>query len=143
MSNSWPPCFIKFRVTDQARFHILVQAFEMLKQEKHTLTEATFGDNKGQILEDEENQYGVLQEKTLRKLIDSLFDLFDEQILSHFWLLTLDIGVFEFLPFAFPYGGRGCMKALIGAFDSPIIGEDYGTGYISLLEAKMIPEGTR
>jgi len=48
-------------------------------------------------------------------------------------LLTLDIGVFEFLPFAFPYGGTGCMKALIGAFDFPIIGEDYGTGYVSLL----------
>jgi hypothetical protein len=41
--------------------------------------------------------------------------------------------VFEFLPFAFPYGGTGCMKALIGAFDFPIIGEDYGTGYVSLL----------
>ncbi len=48
-------------------------------------------------------------------------------------LLTSDTGIFEFMPFAFPYGGTGCMKALIGAFDFQIIGEDNGTGYVSYL----------
>lgn len=181
----WPLCFIKFRVMDQERFQLLAHAFEVLKQEKHKLTEAAFGDNEGHIPEDNEKHYDTLHEQALRKLTDSLFDLFDEQTLAHFWwpskqeaqdywqrwlatpkeqrftdpalniswdfesiidsflngeyellacrLLTSDIGMFEFLPFAFPYGGRDCMKALIGAFDFPIIGEDYGTGYISYL----------
>lgn len=48
-------------------------------------------------------------------------------------LLTPDTGVFEFSPFSFPYGGTGCMKAFIEAFDFPILGEDNGTGYISYL----------
>jgi hypothetical protein len=49
-------------------------------------------------------------------------------------LLARDMGVLEFSPFSFPYGGTGCMKAFIEAFDCPIIGEDNGTGYVSYLK---------
>src|SRR5215469_14995678 len=48
-------------------------------------------------------------------------------------LWTPDTGVLEFSPFAFPYGGTGCMKALIEACDGEVIGEDDGTGYVSSL----------
>ncbi len=187
VANSWPACFIKFRVNDQARFQILAQIFEISKQEKSRYLAALFEDE-----EDQENDY---QEQALRKLVESLFDLFDEQALAHFWwpskqeqldyvqrwqatpvpqrftdpslktpwdfesmidsllngeyellscrILTPDTslhseqyatGVFEFLPFSFPYGGTGCMKALIEAFGFQILGEDDGTGYISALE---------
>lgn len=175
--ESWPPCFITFRATDQERFHILTHAFEILKQEKLKYFAVIF--------EEDGTQENDCHEQALRKLVEVLFDLFDEQTLAHFWwpskqelqdywqrwaaipvpqrftdpaletpwdfesmidsflngeyellscrLLTSDTGVFEFLPFSFPYGGTGCMKALIEAFSFPVIGEDYGTGYVSYL----------
>jgi len=171
------PCFIDFRVTDQDRFQVLCHAFEFLKQEKLQQLEVTLGE------EDDETENN--QEQTLQRLVDTLFDLFDERALAHFWwpsqqeldayakqwqatpvpqrftdptlehpwdfesmvdcflngeyelvscsLWTPDTAVLEFAPFAFPYGGTGCMKALIEAFDFEVIGEDDGTGYVSYL----------
>ena len=171
------PCFIEFRVTDQERFHVLCQAFEILKHEKLQYLEVVFGE------EDDEAENN--REQTLQRLVNTLFDVFDERALAHFWwpsrqelhayvnqwqatpvpqrftdptlehpwdfesmvdcflngeyelvscsLWTPDTGVLEFSPFAFPYGGTGCMKALIEAFDGEVIGEDDGTGYVSSL----------
>lgn len=171
------PCFIDFRVTDQERFQVLCRAFEILKQEKLHLLAATF--------EEENAETENNQEQTLQKLVDIMFDVFDEQALSHFWcpsrqerdayckqwrvlpepqrftdstlnphwdfesmidsflngeyelvscsLWTPDTGVLEFFPLAFPYGGTGCMKALIEAFDFRVLGEDDGTGYVEYL----------
>ena len=48
-------------------------------------------------------------------------------------LLNSSIAVFEFFPFSYPYGGTGCMKALIEAFEFKIVGQDDGTGYTSFL----------
>jgi hypothetical protein len=48
-------------------------------------------------------------------------------------LIDANIGVLEFFPFSYPYGGTGCMKALIEAFDFKIVGQDDGTEYISYL----------
>jgi hypothetical protein len=175
--DSWTPCFIKFRATDQERFQILIHAFEILKQEKLKYL--------AEIFEDDGAQENNNHEQALRKLVEVLFDLFDEQALAHFWwpskqehqdywqrwsatpvpqrftdpalktpwdfesmidsflngeyellscrLLTSDTGVLEFLPFSFPYGGTGCMKALSEALDFQVIGEDDGTGYVSCL----------
>lgn len=174
------PCFIDFQVTDQERFQRLCHAFEILKQEKLDLLAGTF---ETEIAETEDNE-----EEGLQRLVDALFEVFDEQALSHFWwpsqqerdaywkrwwatpvpqrftdptletpwvfesmigsflsgeyelvscrLRTPDTGVIEFSPFAFPYGGTGCMKALIEAFDFRIIGEDDGTGYVSVWKGR-------
>ncbi|MFL5664687.1 MAG: hypothetical protein ACJ8BW_25570 [Ktedonobacteraceae bacterium] len=176
------PCFIDFQVTDQERFQVLCHAFEILKQEKLHLLAATFEEENA---EEENAETENTQEQTLQRLVDTLFDVFDEQALSHFWwpsrqerdaywkqwwatpvsqrftdptlktlwdfesmidsflsgeyelvscsLWTPDTGVLEFSPFAFPYGGTGCMKALIEAFDFRVIGEDDGTGYVKYL----------
>jgi hypothetical protein len=169
------PCFIDFWVKDQERFQDLSHAFEILKQEKLQQLAVMFREEDG---ETENNK-----EQTLQKLVDTLFDLFDEQALAHFWwpsqqerdaywkqwrttpvpqrstdptinhtwdfesmvdclmngeyelvscsLWTSDRGVLEFSPFAFPYGGTGCMKALVEAFDFEVIGENDETGYVS------------
>lgn len=72
-----PPCFIKFRVTDLEHFQTLARSFEILKQEKLKLFAMLFGDSV-------EQEDGV-HEQVLQKLADVLFDLLDEQALSHFW----------------------------------------------------------
>lgn len=177
MGEDWPPCFLKFRVTDQERFYMLTQAFETLKHEKSKYLAG--------LAKDDGTLDNSHHEQTLCKLVEVLFDLFDERALAHFWwpskqecqdywqrwsatpvpqrftdpklktpwdfasmvdsflngeyellscrLLTSDTGVIEFLPFSFPYGGTGCMKALIEALDLQVIGEDDGTGYVSSL----------
>lgn len=156
---------------------MLTHAFEILKQEKLKYL--------AEIFEDDGAQENNSHEQALRKLVEVLFDLFDEQALAHFWwpskqehqdywqrwsatpvpqrftdpalnppwdfesmidsflngeyellscrLLTSDTGVLEFLPFSFPYGGTGCMQALIEALDFQVIGEDDGTGYVTYL----------
>lgn len=186
--GSSPPCFIEFRVTEQERFHILVHAFEILKQGKLKLDEILSEDDKEQASKQGEEQakdYHERHERVLQQLVGVLLDLFDQQALAHFWwpseqelqdywqrwwatpvpqrftdptlettwgfesmidsflngeyellfcrLLTSDTAVLEFLPFAFPYGGTGCMRALVEAFDFQVIGEDDGTGYVSYL----------
>ena len=180
-----PACFIEFRVTEQKRFHMLVQAFELLKQGKLKLDEIFSEDNEEQTSKQDEEQANDYHEHVLQQLVGVLLDLFDQQALAHFWWpseqelqeywqrwwatsvpqrftdptlkkpwgfesmidsflngeydllscrsLTPDTAVLEFLPFAFPYGGTGCMKALIEAFDFQVIGEDDGTGYASYL----------
>ncbi|HEY4387231.1 MAG TPA: hypothetical protein VGN34_22475, partial [Ktedonobacteraceae bacterium] len=40
--DSWPPCFIVFRVTNQERFQIFAHSFEILKQEKLKYLTAVF-----------------------------------------------------------------------------------------------------
>ena len=40
-----------------------------------------------------------------------------------------DLARLEFEPLAYPYGGTTCLKALIAAFDLPVVGEDDGFGY--------------
>ena len=183
--GSPPSCFIKFRAIEQNRFHMLVHAFEILKQEKFKLNEILNEDNEEQANNQEEEQVNGYHEHVLRKLAEVLFDLFDQHVLAHFWwpseqerqdhwqrwwatpvpqrftdltlqtpwdfesmidsflngeyelvscrLLTSDTAVLEFLPFCFPYGGTGCMKALVEAFDFQVIGEDDGIGYVSYL----------
>src|SRR5581483_1881024 len=76
--NGLPPCFIAFQVTNQERFHTLAQAFEILKQEKFKQV-AT-------MCENDAGEYDTAAHtQTLRSLVDILFDLFDEQALTHFW----------------------------------------------------------
>jgi hypothetical protein len=170
--NSLPPCFIAFQVTDQERFHTLVHAFEILKQEKLKQIAPMFEN-------DAEEYNTATHTQTLRSLVDILFDLFDEQALAHFWwpskqecqdhwrrwqvtpapqrltdptlnhlwdfesmidcflngeyelvacrLLTSDTGILEFSLFRFPFGGTGCMKALVEAFGCQVIGKGDGT----------------
>jgi HEAT repeat protein len=44
----------------------------------------------------------------------------------------------EFEALAYPYGGTGCLKALIAAFDLLVIGEDDGFGYYAYDEPESI-----
>jgi hypothetical protein len=80
-----PSCFIKFRAIEQNRFHMLVHAFEILKQEKFKLNEILNEDNEEQANNQEEEQVNGYHEHVLRKLAEVLFDLFDQHILAHFW----------------------------------------------------------
>lgn len=60
-------CFVVFRVTDKERFMVLARVFEILKQAKQTL-----------LVQGESHEM-------IEQLIDMLFDLLDDQVLSHFW----------------------------------------------------------
>jgi hypothetical protein len=78
-------CFIKFRVPGDERFQALSRIFEILKQKKQKIIKEIYNasDDDG---DDEEVDRQVEENKRKRDAItDSLFDLFDEQALSHFW----------------------------------------------------------
>ncbi|WP_413256424.1 hypothetical protein [Floridanema fluviatile] len=45
-------------------------------------------------------------------------------------MISSDLARIEFNPLAYPYGGTGCIQALIESFGFLIVGEDDGTGYI-------------
>jgi hypothetical protein len=45
------------------------------------------------------------------------------------WVVGDGVVQLDFEPLAYPYGGTGCLKALIAAFDLLVLGEDDGFGY--------------
>lgn len=137
-------CFIEFVVDNQNRFESLCRVFNALKHDKQN-----------QLASEDEGE----KEQAFRG-DDEWLEFFDVEAKSHFrrsnldrdksWSLPSLIFAFqngeyelvacrmvssrkarlEFYPFAFPYGGTGCMKALIEAFGFPIAGENDGTGYV-------------
>src|SRR5579884_3655926 len=77
-------CFIKFRIPSDERFHALSRAFDVLKQEKQKILEELAHDADEE--DDEEVDRRVEEKKRKEDAIaNTLFDLFDEQALSHFW----------------------------------------------------------
>lgn len=67
---------------------------------------------------------------------DSLINAFasGEYNLLSCELLQNEIARLDFHALAYPYGGVGCMVALIEAFDGAVTGIDDGTGFVSFVE---------
>lgn len=152
-------CFIEFKVTDKDRFKTLCRVFDEIKTDK----DADFWRNEEEWLaffdeearshfwyptEEEYNDWlrrwyatPVPQRWTDPSLetpwcFDAVFDAFQngDYDLIVCRMISSDLARIEFDPYGYPYGGTGCMKALIESFGFVVIGEDDGTGYIKYVD---------
>lgn len=148
--------FIEFSVNDPQRFQRLKCAFDELKKDKNSGTFRSDEDwpklfdsaaldcfswqsaeGRRQWLDDSQH-HPILVTPTedatgLRWDFFSMIDAFrnGEYELRSCELVASGKGRMEFFAFAYPYGGVGCMVALIESFGFKVIGIEDGTGYQS------------
>jgi hypothetical protein len=147
-------CFVEFKVDDKNRFDALGRVFSEIKKDKDANLWrdnedwlAFFDDAALSNFWPTEEERAELQRRfdttpvsqryTARSLLpgwdfESMFDAFKngEYELIACRMISLDKARLEFDPWAYPYGGIGCMQALIQSFGFLILSQDNGTGYI-------------
>ncbi|MGH2502535.1 MAG: hypothetical protein ACRDID_08485 [Ktedonobacterales bacterium] len=154
------PCFVEFAVNDDDRFAALSTVFEAIKHDKDS---EEFRDDADwlEFLDDAAlshfwwptaAEYAAHTERWQAASVDQRFQ--DPSLTPPSWdfsslfmafadgeyeLISCrrtaeDRARLEFDPYAYPYGGTGCMRMLIQAFEFHIVGEDDGTGYHALSE---------
>ncbi|HEY9300296.1 MAG TPA: hypothetical protein VIQ31_28835 [Phormidium sp.] len=148
-------CFIEFKVENQQRFDKLCRIFQEIKRDKDTNKWRNeedwlaFFDEQALSsfwcpTEEEQAEWlrnweatPVPQRWTEPSLetpweFESMFDAFKngEYKLISCRMISSDLARIEFNPSAYPYGGIGCIEALIESFGFLIVGGDDGTGYI-------------
>ena len=149
------PCFVAFKVDNVARFEALRAAYEAIKHDKDT-DEWRVEEDWLSFFDDEALAYfwWPTKEETEaywarwwgtpipQRWTDpavqapswdflSMIDAFKngEYELQACRLVDEGHGQLEFDPWAFPYGGTGCMRMLIRAFGFEVTAEEDGTGY--------------
>lgn len=154
-------CFIEFKVDDKNRFKDLCRVFEEIKKDKDADSFrneqqwlAFFDDDaRSHFWQPTQEEYNdwllrwyatpVEQRWTDPSLktpwdFNSMFDAFQagDYNLIACRMISSDLARIEFDPYGYPYGGTGCMKALIESFGFSIIAEDDGTGYRKYVESR-------
>lgn len=146
--------FIEFKVDDLERFKALYQVFTEIKKDKEAdsfrednewfkfFDKAALSHFMRRTAEENEAHWKQWYATPVEKRFSdpmletpwdflSMIDAFKygEYTLVDCSIISGNKARLEFEAWAWPYGGTGCMKALIKAFDFKIIGEDDGTGY--------------
>jgi hypothetical protein len=149
------PCYVSFRICSQPQFDRLSHVVSELRRDKESGEFRPDEDWKVYFAADELKSFWNPTEEERadwqrRWLATPVPDRFSDPSLQTAWdfgsmleairegeyaLLgvrsdDLGTGLLEFEPAAYPFGGTGCLRALVAAYGHPLIGYDDGTGFI-------------
>jgi hypothetical protein len=148
-------CFVEFQANDRKQFDTLCRVFNEIKKDKDSDSWRndedwlSFFDNEALShfwcpTQEEAAEHfrrwfatPVEQRWTDPSLetpwdFESMFDAFKngEYQLIACRMISADRARLEFDPFGYPYGGTGCIKALVESFGFAIVAEDDGVEYV-------------